>query len=259
VIFTEKFGLNLYSLRDFIKTEDALCETLTRLKDMGYSFVQYSGAPFDAEMFGRATEKTGMPTVLTHVPMDRIIGDTDKLIDEHFSFGCKYIGLGMMPANIIKDKDALIKKIGELEDAAIKMEKRGAKFFYHNHHIEFFKYDGKTVLEMIAERAPHVNFTLDTYWVQYGGADIYEVIEKLAYRIGCVHLKDYKITYNNDKSWFEPKFAPLGMGNMDFYKIIPAMRAAGTEYFIVEQDNATELDEPFDEVKISAEYLKNHK
>ena len=35
--------------------------------------------------------------------------------------------------------------------------------------------------------------------------------------------------------------------------------AAGTEYFIVEQDNATELENPFDEVKISAEYLKNYK
>ncbi|MBR6052023.1 MAG: sugar phosphate isomerase/epimerase [Clostridia bacterium] len=255
----ENFGLNLYTLRDYIKTEDMLCETLGKLKAMGYTFVQHSGAPFDAEMFGRATEKTGMPTVLTHVPIERITDDTDKLIDEHFSIDCTYIGLGAMPANIIKDKDALIKKIGELEDAAVKMEKRGAKFFYHNHHMEFFKHGGKTVLEMIAERAPHVNFTLDTYWVQYGGADIYEVIEKLAGRIGCVHLKDYKITYNNDKSWFEPKFAPLGEGNMDFGKIIPAMKAAGTEYFIVEQDNATELEKPFDEVKTSAEYLKNFK
>lgn len=257
MIFTEKFGLNLYSLRDYIKTEDALCDTLARLKEMGYSFVQYSGAPFDAEMFGRATEKTGMPTVLTHVPMDRIIGDTDKLIDEHLSIGCRNIGLGAMPAKIIADGAELEKKIGELEAAALKMEKRGAKFFYHNHHIEFFKYDGKTVLETIAERAPHVNFTLDTYWVQYGGADVLSVIEKLAGRIGCVHLKDYMIVSSDGK--FEPRFAPLGAGNMDFEKIIPAMRAAGTEYFIVEQDNATELEKPFDEVKISAEYLKNHK
>ena len=255
----ENFGLNLYSLRDYIKTEDMLCETLEKLKAMGYSFVQYSGAPFDAEMLGRATKKTGVPTVLTHVPIERITDDTDKLIDEHFSIDCAYIGLGAMPAKIIADKSALIEKIDKLEAAALKMEKRGAKFFYHNHHMEFFKHGGKTVLEMIAERAPHVNFTLDMYWVQYGGADIYEVIEKLAGRIGCVHLKDYKITYNNDKSWFEPKFAPLGEGNMDFGKIIPAMRAAGTEYFIVEQDNATELEKPFDEVKTSAEYLKNFK
>ena len=257
VIFTEKFGLNLYSLRDFIKTEDALCDTLTRLKDMGYSFVQYSGAPFDAEMILRATEKTGVPVVLTHVPMDRIIGDTEKLIDEHLSIGCRNIGLGAMPAKIIADRSELEKKIGELEAAAEKMAARGVKFFYHNHHMEFFRYGGKTVLDMIAERAPMVNFTLDTYWVQYGGADVLSVIEKLRGRIGCVHLKDYMIINNDGK--FEPRFAPLGVGNMEFDKIIPAMRAAGTEHFIVEQDNATELDDPFGEVKISAEYLKNFK
>ena len=257
VIFTEKFGLNLYSLRDFIKTEKALCDTTKKLKDMGYSFVQYSGAPFDAEMIRRVTEKTGVPVVLTHVPMDRIVGDTEKLIDEHLSIGCKSIGLGAMPAKIIVDRSELEKKIGELEAAAEKMAARGVKFFYHNHHMEFFKYGGKTVLETIAERAPHVNFTLDTYWVQYGGADVISVIEKLRGRIGCVHLKDYMIINSDGK--FEPRFAPLGVGNMEFNKIIPAMRAAGTEYFIVEQDNATEFEKPFDEVMISAEYLKNYK
>lgn len=250
----EKFGLNLYSLREQIKTENALCETLEKLKAMGYSFVQFSGAPFDADMIRRATKKTGVPTVLTHVPIERITDDTDKLIDEHFSIDCAYIGLGAMPAKIIADKSALIEKIDKLEAAAEKMEKRGVKFFYHNHHMEFFKYNGKTVLDMIAERAPHINFTLDTYWVQYGGADVYDVIEKLAGRILCVHLKDYMVAQCDGK--FEPKFAPLGQGNMDFVKIISAMRAAGTEYFIVEQDNATEFDEPFDQVRISAEYLK---
>lgn len=257
MIYTEKFGLNLYSLRGFIGTEDALCDTLIKLKNMGYSFVQYSGAPFDAEMIARVTIKTGVPTVLTHVPIDRIVGDTEKLIDEHLSIGCKNIGLGSMPAKIIADRSELEKTIDELEAAAEKMAARGVNFFYHNHHMEFFKYGGKTVLETIAERAPHVNFTLDTYWVQYGGADVVSVIEKLAGRIGCVHLKDYMIVSNDGK--FEPKFAPLGTGNMDFYKIIPAMRAAGTEYFIVEQDNATELPDPFGDVKISAEYLKNYK
>ena len=251
----KNFGLNLYSLREQIKTEELLVETLTRLKDMGYSFVQFSGAPFDAGMILRAAEKTGVPTVLTHVPIDRIISDTEKLIDEHLSFGCTNIGLGAMPQKIIADRDALFEKIDELEAAAEKMASRNVKFFYHNHHMEFFKYGGKTVLEIIAERAPKINFTLDTYWVQYGGADVCDVIKMLKGRISCVHLKDYMITQSDGK--FEPKFAPLGMGNMNFEKIIPAMREAGAEYFIVEQDNATELSSPFDEVKASADYLLN--
>ena len=248
-------GLNLYSVRNLIQNEADLLKTTLALKDMGYKYLQYSGAPFDHEAIKRVSEKTGVPFVLTHVPMDRIIGDTEKLMEEHAAFGCHNIGLGAMPAKIITDEDAMKETVEKLERAGETMAHSGFKFFYHNHHMEFFKHNGETVFDYIVKTAPHINFTLDTYWVQYGGGNLYDVIEKLDGRIECVHLKDYKIVRTGDNS-FAPQFAPVGDGNIDFDKVVALMKAKGTKYFLVEQDNAAEADDPLGQVKRSVEYIK---
>ena len=86
-----KVGLNLFSVRNLIETEEEYEKTTMKLKKMGYSYVQYSGGVFDAERIRRVSEKTGMPVVLTHVPYDRIVNDIDNLMREHESFGSRNI------------------------------------------------------------------------------------------------------------------------------------------------------------------------
>ena len=139
------------------------------------------------------------------------------------------------------------------------MQKNGFKFFYHNHQFEFHKYGEQTVLDYMAEYAPYINFTLDTYWLQYGGVSVIEYVEKLKGRIDCVHLKDYIIDMNkNDegKRPLAPCFAPVGDGVMNFKTIVPKMLEAGTKYFIVEQDNAAKLPDTLGQVNRSIDYLK---
>ena len=204
-------------------------------------------------MIKRVSDESGLPFVLTHVPMDRIIGDTDALMEEHARFGCKHIGLGAMGSKIIMDEKACFETIEKLEAAAERMEKNGFSFFYHNHHHEFFKYNGETIFDYMIKNAPHINFTFDVYWAQYGGVNVIDFIEKLKGRIACVHLKDYRIAL---KEKFIPDFAPVGDGTIDFKAIVPKMLEAGAEYFIVEQDNAADAEDPFGEVKRSINYLK---
>lgn len=254
-----KAGINLYSIRNLIKTEEELIKTATALREMGYSYMQYSGAPFEPERIARTIRETGMPVLLTHVPMERITSDTERLMEEHSLFGCKNIGLGMMPLDIISNDTECKRKVEKLEHAAELMEKNGFKFFYHHHHFEFYKNtSGECVFDYIIKNAPHVNFTLDTYWLQYGGVNILSYIERLAGKIGCVHLKDYKIELeqNDGKLSMKPQFAPVGDGTVDFPTVIEKMRAAGTEYYFVEQDNAATLPSPLSEVERSIKYLK---
>ena len=119
---------------------------------------------------------------------------------------------------------------------------------YHNHASEFVKIDGKTVIEHLAEDfAPDImGFTLDTYWVQAGGADPARVIESLSGRVPCIHLKDYA---------FGPKMAVVGEGNINFDRVFEKARDAGTEYMFVEQDDCYGED-PFECLKRSYAYLK---
>ena len=254
-----EFGLNLYSVRNLITTEADFLKTAIALKEMGYSFLQFSGGPYDADMIARVSKESGMPIVLTHVPTDRIIGDTDALMEEHSRFGCKNIGLGHMPPKIVADEKLCKETIEKLNVAAEKMKNNGFSFFYHNHQYEFHKYGNQTVLDYMRENAPYINFTLDTYWIQYGGVSVIECIEKFKGKIDCVHLKDYLIDLNmteNDKPKLSPRFAPVGDGVMNFKNIIPKMLEAGTKYFIVEQDNAPDFPDALEQVKRSIDYLK---
>lgn len=252
-----EIGLNLYSIREQIKTEETFYSSMEKLKKMGISFVQYSGADFIPSRIAKVSKELDIPVVLTHVSMDRIISDTEKLMEEHNEFQCKNIGLGAMPLSILKDKNELYKTIDLLNQAGEKMKKNGYKFFYHNHHMEFFKYDGKTIFDYILENAPYINFTLDTYWVQYGGCDIEKTIKKAKNRIDCVHLKDYMIKVNNEGK-MEPCFAPLGDGNLDFKNIVCEMKKSNVKYYLIEQDNATEFSCPFEQIARSVEYVKNN-
>lgn len=252
-------GLNLFSIRNLIATPEGYLETTHKLKDMGYTCLQHSGAAFDPDLLVRVTEETGLPVVLTHVPIDRILHDTDALMREHERCNCRNIGLGAMPREAIYDEENMKKTVAELDAAAAHMESAGFRFFYHHHHFEFFKTsEGRTVLDYMIECAPHIRFTLDTYWVQYGGGDIAATAEKLKGRIACVHLKDYRIAWNAEKKEFTPVFAPVGDGNIDFARLVPVLKACGAEHFLVEQDNAAAAADPLGEVARSIRYIKNN-
>ena len=250
----EGLGLNLFSIRNYLDSEEHFKEALIALKNMGYSYVQFSGAPFDAQMIKRAIDEVGMPVVLTHVPFDRIINDTEALMDEHELIGCKNIGLGMMPLDDVKDPEKCAKTVAALNDAGERMAKRGFKLFYHHHDFEFIRYDGKTVFDMLID-APYINFTLDTFWLQSGGVDIVDTIARLKGRIECIHLKDYMVVLKEDGKWVKPCFAPVGDGNINFAAVIDAAREAGAKYFLVEQDNAATLPDTMGQVERSARYV----
>ena len=250
-------GLNLYSIRNYLDTEEHFLEAAQKLREMGYSYMQYSGGVFDPDRIARVSRQTGLPVVLTHVPMNRIVEDTQALMEEHDKFGCKNIGLGAMPPAEIADENRCKAMIEQLDRAGEIMKANGFSFFYHHHHFEFFKHNGMTVFDYIIKNAPNINFTLDTYWLQYGGVDIGAMIDRLKGRIGCVHLKDYAIVKKEEKK-YEPKFAPVGSGTIDFPAVVAAMKAAGAKYFFVEQDDAAKEPDPLVPVGKSIAYILNN-
>jgi hypothetical protein len=40
-------GVNIHSVRNLIQTGEGLIETAKKIKEMGYSYMQYFGAPYD--------------------------------------------------------------------------------------------------------------------------------------------------------------------------------------------------------------------
>ncbi len=155
------------------------------------------------------------------------------------------------------------------EDIAEKLKKEGIHLYYHNHHVEFQKVEGRYVIDLVKEWAPNVGVELDVHWVQRGGENPVNVIPRLAGSLDLLHLKDYKVypygealeKSEDDESlmreYFKDcvHFAEVGEGNLDMKAIIEAGLKAGSKYLIVEQDDTYGRD-PYESLKISAENLK---
>ena len=101
-----KFGAQLYTLKDYIQNLEDFENTLKRVSEIGYKYVQVSGAcDIEPEWIKEKLEKYGLECVLTHVkPPMKLFKDPQKCCEEHSVFGCDYIGLGSMPRLWITDQ-----------------------------------------------------------------------------------------------------------------------------------------------------------
>jgi sugar phosphate isomerase/epimerase len=235
-----------------------LAETLKKVADIGYKTVQLSGVcKYDPVWMKEQLDKNGLRCVLTHVNFAE--ASVADLIADHNVLNCDCIGLGGYGAFWKKDDEAVpLEQIvpgfkAEYGPIAEEIYKGGKYFMYHNHDHEFIKLDGKTILERMAEDIPaeHMGITLDTYWVQMGGGNPCEWLEKLSGRVECIHLKDLEMV------GMEQRMAPIGQGNLNFEKIIESAKKAGTKYALVEQDYCYDKD-PFECLEISYNNLKKY-
>ncbi|MDI9471121.1 MAG: sugar phosphate isomerase/epimerase [Bacillota bacterium] len=237
-----KLGAQLYTLRLYLQTEADIRRSLARVAAMGYRVVQLSGlGAIDPGLLRAICDENGLEVALTHNPADRILNDTDALIAEHRILGCPYVGLGGMPEKYRSPfwvdyfAEDYLPAIRRLRDA-------GLGFSYHNHSFEFEKHDGRTLMERLLDRfeEDELLITLDTYWLQHAGCDIYDWMERLAPRLACVHLKDYAVRGQT------PEFAAVGDGNLNFARILKQLEQQGhTRYILVEQDSVPAGDDPF--------------
>ena len=247
-----KLGAQFYTIRDHCTTTECLSESLKKIADIGYTTVQLSGVcAYEPEWMREELKKNGLKCVLTHWCTVELLSDPVAVINKHDVFGCDNIGIGCMPG--WPNEENTYKFIKDFKPVTEIMAQNGRRLFYHNHHGEFIRCsDGEMVFDkLINSFTPEeLAFTLDTYWVQMGGGDTNEWLQKLKGRVECIHLKDLEIVGT------EQRMAPIGQGSMNFERIIKSAEAAGTKYALVEQDNCYGRD-PFECLKQSYEYLKS--
>lgn len=243
----------LYTLRDFLKTEEDIAASLQKVKDIGYNAVQVSGlGPIGNEALKAITDRIGLHICATHIPFANIADKLDEVIAQHKLWNCKYVGIGGLPNEYRTSAEGYSTFAKIASEAARKLKAAGLQFIYHNHAFEFAKYDGKAGMEILFDESDSdaFGFELDVHWVHAGGADAVDWIRKVNGRMQVVHLKDFVVSPASER-----KFAEIGEGNMNFRAILQACEETGVEFGAVEQDNCYGRD-PFESLAISARNLK---
>lgn len=237
--------------------------TLRKVSAIGYHAVEISQIPMTPENVAeldRSRSELGMDIAALSValetpkgrPGDSLRDNFEKIVDDAQRLGSTLLRIGMLPFEAMTSIGAVIDFAKEANDYAARLAEHGLGLYYHNHHIEFAKFDGRYMLDIIAENSPAMGLEIDVHWVQRGGLDPVRTLAKYAGRTAMVHLKDYRIgelpksafgllaagDHRGFMGEFKDvvQFAEVGEGNLDFPAIIPAAQAAGARYLLVEQD-----------------------
>ncbi len=235
----------LYTVRDQIQAPSRVGGVLGRLREIGYRAVEVAGlGPRVTGRFGQELARADLTACAAHAPLERLTGDLAAVAAECQEWGCRYVVVPGLP-NEYRSAAGLIRFVREADDIARDLQPFGLKLAYHNHSFELERWDGQTGLEALFAAAPAQTLSaeLDTYWLQYGGANPAEWILRLAKRVPLVHLKDMAVVGG------KTTMAEVGEGNLDWARILNACRTAGTDWLVVEQDECRR--DPLESLAIS--------
>jgi sugar phosphate isomerase/epimerase len=275
-----KIGVQMMMLKGKVE-ELGVYETLKKVRELGYRAVEVSQIPMTEENVAElkrasadfdikiAALSAALEPMVPGMPGETLSTDFDKIVSDCKTLDCNFLRIGMLPFTAIGHKDKIMEFVQKADAVAEKLAEHGIELYYHNHHIEFQKYDGEYLLDIIKNNTSKIGFELDVHWVHRGGLDPIEVINKYEGRVSLIHLKDYRIGQFDmsvleggfDPAKFFPafnnviEFAELGEGSLNLKAIIEAGLESGSQYFLVEQDDLYGRD-PFECLKTSADHLR---
>jgi len=243
---------------------------LQKLSEMGIHCVEISQIPMTPENVAamkKACADFGIKVAACSAalePMgqgrggDALSADFDKIVADCKALDCNFLRIGMLPMTYMGNREKALAFVARADEMAARLAEHGIELYYHNHDVEFEKYDGKYLLDIIKDSTKRLGFELDVHWIQRGGENPVSYIKQFAGRIKLIHLKDYRVKL--DLSELEGgfsidkfraaraniiQFAEVGEGNLPMKEIIDTGLACGSQYFLIEQDQPYGRD-PFD-------------
>lgn len=250
----KELGLQLYSVRNHMETEEGVKETFRRLAEIGYTEAQTAGAfPIPVEKFAEYAKEAGIKIVGTHYGFPADVDDIEEYVNVHRILGTTNAGVGGGAYG--KTKAEVMAYVEQVNRLAENLSKYGMKFTYHHHSHEFAKVPGgDRVIDYMVDGfdKKNVSFVLDTYWLQNAGANVCGWIEMLAGRVDILHLKDRAVKFGTNEGFI----TEVGSGNIDFAAVLKSAEATGVKHLCVEQDTWPLGFDSIDCVKKSYDYFK---
>ena len=232
---TPVVAMQMYTLRDLAKQDYA--GTLRQVANLGYKAVQVSGfGNSNPKEIRKVLDDLELGSAGTHLGLALFEKEFETVVAHTKDLRAGYAIVPSLPEDRRRTADDW-RRLGDLfSDFGRRLKAVGLGFAYHNHAFEFQKFDGRYGYDILFDSVDLevVQTELDTYWVQYGGADPVQYLEKFAGHIQIVHLKD--MGAGPDRP-----MVPVGDGILPWPKILAASKKGGAEFLCIEQDNCAPL------------------
>lgn len=233
-------SFQLYSARDFTPWEDVL----GRISELGYTQVEgFGGVYEDPEAFKGLLDKNSLTMPSGHFFP---IGNFEEGFDKSIS-AAKTLDMGRLycpaPEDLWRngtDAANWIELAKRLEVVAKRIQDKGLRFGWHNHHWEFIPLPGGEIaMDLLLEHAPSIEWEADIAWIVRGGGDPLKWIERYGDRITAAHVKDIA---PEGECADEDGWADVGHGTLDWTGIMAALRKGDVDLFIMEHDKPSDFD-----------------
>lgn len=250
----EQVAVQLYTLRNHIKTAEDYDASLRKIAEIGYPSVQVSGPrPISPKEIAELCAKHGLSINSSHEDSNLILEEPEQAVANLNDLGCEHTAYPFPKGVDFGDADSVDTFIEKLNAAGKVFAEAGKTLSYHNHNHEFRKLGDEIILDRIYRKTDpkFLQGEPDTYWIQMGGGNPEAWCRKLAGRLPLLHLKDFRTTEDN-----KPTFAEIGNGVLDFKAIVAAAEEAGCQWYIVEQDACP--GDPFDSLAQSFRHIRDN-
>jgi sugar phosphate isomerase/epimerase len=255
-LFSQEIGLQLYSLRN--QFNESIENTIKTISDWGISIVEGGDSyGISDENFIKLLDKYNIKTVAIGASYDNLRDNIDDIISEAQKYDVKYLMCGSIPYEGVFNIDKMNEAIKIFNNAGKILKQNGIILTYHIHGYEFSKYNSGTLFDHMVENSKHFLFEMDVFWVQHGGADPLELLNKYPDKFVMMHLKDMKkgLVGNNSGSEDVEANVTIGTGQIEIEKIVKKARQIGVKYMFIEDESSRVLTQ----VPLSLKFLKNIK
>jgi sugar phosphate isomerase/epimerase len=222
-----RVGLALYTLRDDCARDAE--GTLRAVAEMGYEGVElYDLLGLEPRELRALLDDVGLEVCSRHSRLETIEEGLDELAAELRELGSDRLVLAWIPPPVSSlEADRVVERI---DAAAERARAVGLRLGFHNHDGELRPLeDERTVLDRLLELDDELLFLeIDLGWAWYAGVEPDRLVARAAPRVPLVHVKDMAGT--------EPRFVPVGEGDVGYTRVLPAIRELGVEWLLVEQD-----------------------
>lgn len=241
----ERVGVQLYTVRQAMEKDVA--GTLAHVASIGYREVEFAGLfGHKPEDVRKMLDANHLRAPSTHIGLDRLQKELDRVVDEARILGHEYITCPYLDEKL-RTPEGYPTLFDSLSRVGEGVRKAGFGFAYHNHDFEFKPLpDGKLPFDLLLERTDPkvVQIEMDLFWSTKGGANPLAYFKRWPGRFPMVHVKDMKA---------DGTMTEVGSGKIDWAHIFAAHRQAGIRHYFVEHD---EPADPWASITSSYAYLK---
>ncbi len=242
-------AVQMYTLRHLT---DSLDQVLAQVAAIGYRGIEALGDHgMAAPAFLDLLNKHGLQAVSSHVQLQALEENTDGVVAFHQAVGNTALVIPVPPKERPTDAASWRALGSRLDKLGARLADNGMQLLYHNHAWEMELLEGKRALDWMMESADpaHLQWEPDLAWIVRGGANPVEMLERYTGRCPRIHVKDLAPEGQGED---EKGFADVGHGTLDWAALLPAAKAAGGEWYIVEHDWPVD---PLRTVRRSYEFL----